>query len=146
MLNSEQPSCYTDRQYALLVRVLLLRLMLQILLIRSLYSYVRVLPAYRMYRACKRHGRELFNTSYTISTAPLPLTHQQQYGSTAAAAGAGSSNRRMQQFVFSPIETMYGVFEMSVEYQPATTVQFLEVRLPGFVVIWTLLLSGRLGA
>jgi hypothetical protein len=91
---------------------------LQILLIRSLYSYVRVLPAYRMYRASKRHGSDLFNTCYTLSTAP-----QQQH----AAAAAGHGGGRMCQFAFSPVETATGQFEITVKYQPATTVHFLEV-------------------
>jgi hypothetical protein len=96
---------------------------LQILLIRSLYSYVRVLPAYRMYRASKRHGSDLFHTCYTLSTAPQQ--QQQQHAAAAASHGGG----RMCQFTFSSVETATGQFGISVEYQPATTVHFLEVGL-----------------
>lgn len=110
----------------------------QILLIRSLYSYVRVLPAYRMYRACKRHGGELFNTSYGLSTTAdpsiLPLhqwasqQQQQQQQASSAAAGINSSNGgRMCQFGFTAVETPGGSFSIHVEYQPATTVHILEV-------------------
>lgn len=126
----------------------------QILLIRSLYSYVRVLPAYRMYRACKRHGGELFNTSYTLSTTADPSlqllqhthtwggpqgsssssstgnnnnnnSHQQQQRQQGAGAAGGSG--RMCQFAFTPVETLGGSFSIHVEYQPATTVHILEV-------------------
>jgi hypothetical protein len=108
--------------YAELLALCVVPFVLQILLIRSLYSYVRVLPAYRMYRASKRHGSDLFHTRYTLSTAP-----QQQQQQHAAAAGSGAG--RMCQFTFSPVETATGQFGISVEYQPATTVHFLEVRL-----------------
>jgi hypothetical protein len=109
---------------------------MQILLLRSLYSYVRVLPPYRMYRACKRHGGELFNTSYTLSTTAdpslQPMQHwpQQQQHHMAGAAGsvASSSNGgRLCQFAFTPVETLGGAFSIHVEYQPATTVHILEV-------------------
>jgi hypothetical protein len=116
---------------------------LQILLIRSLYSYVRVLPAYRMYRACKRHGGELFNTSYTLSTTadpsmqpmhPWPQQQQQAQRSAAHAGGGPSSSSssgpqggRMCHFAFSPVETLGGSFSIHVDYQPATTVHILEV-------------------
>jgi hypothetical protein len=131
----------------------------QILLVRSLYSYVRVLPAYRMFRACKRHRGELFNTSYNISTTPLPLTHMlptlagagalgsgaagagMRQGAGAAAGFGGSSapglgggaagSGRMCHFAFSPVEAASGSFCVEVEYQPATTVHFLEVMSVG---------------
>eukprot|EP00879_Flechtneria_rotunda_P022052 GHRR01023267.1.p1 GENE.GHRR01023267.1~~GHRR01023267.1.p1 ORF type:complete len:354 (+),score=78.69 GHRR01023267.1:72-1133(+) len=96
-----------------------------ILLVRSLYSYVRVLPAYRMYRACKRHKGDLFNTSYSVSTFPLPLHHpQQQHQQPAVGGGLRDSN--MCQFNFTPVETASGAFSIAVEYQSATTVHFLE--------------------
>jgi hypothetical protein len=98
---------------------------LQILLIRSLYSYVRVLPAYRMYHASKRHGSDLFHTRYMLSTAPKQQQQQQQQHAAAAGSGAG----RMCHFTFSPVETATGQFGITVEYQPATTVHFLEVRI-----------------
>ncbi|KAF6256683.1 autophagy-related protein 13-domain-containing protein [Scenedesmus sp. NREL 46B-D3] len=91
-----------------------------ILLIRSLYSYVRVLPAYRMYRASKRHGADLFQTRYTLGTAPQQQQQQQHL------AAPSSSGGRMCQFTFSPVETATGQFGVAVEYQPATMVHFLE--------------------
>ncbi|WIA19787.1 hypothetical protein OEZ85_005698 [Tetradesmus obliquus] len=93
-----------------------------ILLIRSLYSYVRVLPAYRMFRASKRHGCDLFHTAYTLSSAPQQQQQQQQQSAAAAGHGGG----RMCQFTFSPVDTASGQFGITVEYQPATTVHFLE--------------------
>lgn len=112
---------------------------LQILLIRSLYSTVRILPAYRMYRACKRHGSELFNTRYSLSTTadpsmqPLqhwPQHHQQQVTGLGMQTGGGSSSSsagRMCHFAFTPVEALGGAFSIHVEYQPAATVHILEV-------------------
>jgi hypothetical protein len=126
---------------------------LQILLIRSLHSYVRILPAYRMYRACKRHGGELFNTSYTLSTTADPSMQplhiwpqQQQQGLSAAAAGGGGIGGRLCQFAFSPVETRGGAFSIHVEYQPATTVHILEVRLLLAPVVSCCSLLDRVGA
>lgn len=124
-------------------------------MIRSLYSYVRVLPAYRMYRASKRHGGELFNTKYTLNTTadpsmqPWPQQHGQQQGaglsrSPAAAGGrkggSGGSNGggHMCQFAFTPVETLGGSFSLHVEYQPATTVHILEVRRAAAGCCWAL--------
>jgi hypothetical protein len=91
-----------------------------------------------MYRACKRHGGELFNTNYSLSTTadpsmqlhPWPQQHQQQQQSAAAGPGSSSSGGggRMCQFAFTPVETLGGAFSIHVEYQPATTVHILEVR------------------
>jgi len=111
---------------------------LQILLIRSLYSTVRILPAYRMYRACKRHGGELFNTRYSLSTTadpsmqPLqhwPQHHQQQATGLGMQIGGSSSSSagRMCHFAFTPVEALGGAFSIYVEYQPAATVHILEV-------------------
>jgi hypothetical protein len=87
-----------------------------------------------MYRACKRHGGELFNTSYTLSTTadpsmqPLHIWPQQQQQGLGAAA-AGGNGGRLCQFAFTPVETLGGAFSIHVEYQPATTVHILEVCL-----------------
>ncbi|KAI7836686.1 hypothetical protein COHA_009462 [Chlorella ohadii] len=85
-----------------------------VITLRSLYTYLRLLPAYRMYRACKRQRGANFTLGYRLhSTLP------------GRAAGA-SSARRLQSFRFGGVDTPYGQFRISVDYQPASTVTILE--------------------
>lgn len=88
-----------------------------IILVRSLFSYVRVLPAYRMYRACKRHQGRLCRLDYRI-------LRQAQRGSIGGARSVDTP--RLQQFSFAPVDTPSGCFKVSVEYQPSATVHVLE--------------------
>eukprot|EP00887_Chlorella_sp_A99_P005492 scaffold1.g5492.t1 len=86
-----------------------------VIMLRSLYSYVCLLPAYRMYRACKRQRSASFGIGYRLhSTLP------------GRAAGAAPGMRRLQHFAFAPVDTPYGQFRASVDYQPASTVTILE--------------------
>ncbi|KAK9823656.1 hypothetical protein WJX72_004459 [[Myrmecia] bisecta] len=86
-----------------------------VIMLRSLYSYVRVLPAYRMYRASKRNRGNSFSLSYRLSRG------------RSAEAGPGSRiGSRMQTFPFTPIETPYGSMRMGVDYAPSATVTILE--------------------
>ncbi|EFN59140.1 hypothetical protein CHLNCDRAFT_137965 [Chlorella variabilis] len=86
-----------------------------VITLRSLYTYVRVLPAYRMYRACKRQRGSNFTLGYRLhSTLP------------GAAAAAAPGARRMQSFRFGAVDTPYGQLRIGVDYQPATTVTILE--------------------
>jgi hypothetical protein len=48
------------------------------------------------------------------------------------ATGAGASPPRLDSFAFTPIETPHGVFRMSVDYAPSSTVTILkETTSPG---------------
>lgn len=89
------------------------------LLIRSVYSYCRVLPAYKLYRTTTAYRSPPFLLKYKLhSTLP-------QRGDAVSA--------RMQRFEFSPVETADAKLHLSVEYQPDSTVKVLgqtAVRLP----------------
>ena len=95
----------------------------QILLVRSLHSYVRVLPAYRMYRASQRAGADMYGLRYTLSSNTDPVTSAQHQPGAAAA-----SHQRMCAFSFCPVATGGdSMFSISVEYAPASAVHCLEV-------------------
>lgn len=85
---------------------------------RTLYSYVRVLPAYRLYRACRDSRGASHNLSYSLlhSSAPafLPIP---------------SASQRMERFAFAPIETMTGSLQISVQYQ-ANVVPVMNSTVP----------------
>jgi hypothetical protein len=82
------------------------------LLIRSVYSYCRILPAYEMYRTSKAYLSPSFILKYKLhSTLP-------QRGDTASST--------MQRFEFSPIETADAKLQLSVEYQPAGKIKILQ--------------------
>ncbi|KAL4430978.1 hypothetical protein ABPG75_006234 [Micractinium tetrahymenae] len=86
-----------------------------VITLRSLYTYLRVLPAHRMARACKRQRGASFSLGYRLhSTLP---------GSSAAAAPGA---RRLQSFRFGVVDTPYGQLRIGVDYQPASTVTILE--------------------
>jgi len=139
-----------------------------VITLRSLYTYLRLLPAYRMYRACKvgagqlcggadvqveRHvdtggSRRTANLRCGMScwrpfcslnrcTPSFPSPLQRQRGanftlgyrlhSTLPGRAAGASSaRRLQSFRFGGVDTPYGQFRISVDYQPASTVTILE--------------------
>ncbi|PRW58175.1 autophagy-related 13 [Chlorella sorokiniana] len=85
-----------------------------VITLRSLFTYLRVLPAYRMYRACKRQRGANFTLGYRLhSTLP-------------GRAGSAGGSRRLQSFRFGGVDTPYGQFRISVDYQPASTVTILE--------------------
>jgi autophagy-related protein 13 len=72
---------------------------------RTIYSYARVLPAYRLYRSCRDHRASHFNISYRISS-DLP------------AAAAALPPQPMERFAFAPIGTLTGTLLVSVKYVP----------------------------
>eukprot|EP00195_Chlamydomonas_chlamydogama_P002020 CAMPEP_0202917596 /NCGR_PEP_ID=MMETSP1392-20130828/71357_1 /ASSEMBLY_ACC=CAM_ASM_000868 /TAXON_ID=225041 /ORGANISM="Chlamydomonas chlamydogama, Strain SAG 11-48b" /LENGTH=286 /DNA_ID=CAMNT_0049610389 /DNA_START=34 /DNA_END=891 /DNA_ORIENTATION=- len=95
-----------------------------IILVRSLYSHLRVLPAFRMFRTCKRHKGELITMGYRLQPHPRQTAAAQPRsigGSTA------TTSSKLQRFAFAPVDTPGGgSLSVSVEYQPAATVHILE--------------------
>ncbi|CAL8463986.1 g3521 [Coccomyxa elongata] len=94
--------------------------------LRSLFSYVRVLPAYRLFRACAQQQaaqeRGGISLQYRVSRG-MPGT---------TGAGRGPPVPRLDHFVFTPIETPHGLFRMSVDFAPSSTVTILkETTSPG---------------
>ncbi|KAK9839293.1 hypothetical protein WJX81_005985 [Elliptochloris bilobata] len=80
-----------------------------VIALRSLYSYVRVLPAFRLLRACKRER------------SGVVMQYRLLRGATPAPARG-----RLMHFAFSPIETPYGRLRMAVDYQASAAVTVLE--------------------
>lgn len=137
-----------------------------VITLRSLYTYLRLLPAYRMYRACKvgwallwarsGHGmwarcvegmqvhmkpfHDRLPPALLLSPnhqLPVLLSSQRQRGANftlgyrlhstlPGRAGSTSGSRRLQSFRFGGVDTPYGQFRISVEYQPTSTVTILE--------------------
>jgi autophagy-related protein 13 len=84
------------------------------LMLRSLYAYVRVLPAYRLFRAARRQRGAAFALAYRLhSTLP------------SRGGGGAPAPRRMQRFDFTPVDTADGQLHMGVDYQPASAVRVL---------------------
>lgn len=95
-----------------------------ILLLRLLYSMIRLLPAYKLFRDLNSTGQMLtFNLTHRVSSFVEPFTHQEE--------------SEMQKFVFMPVETFCGRLCLSVSYcsslsdvnsQPSTliTPQFIQ--------------------
>ena len=114
-----------------------------ILLLRSLYAMVRLLPAYKLYRDLISSGQILtFNLAHRVSSFVEPFNHREE--------------SETQQFEFTPVETFFGRLCLSVTYcsslldvssEPSTsmTPQFIQdyvgspmadplKRLPSFPV------------
>mmetsp|Transcript_30701 Transcript_30701/g.86788 ORF Transcript_30701/g.86788 Transcript_30701/m.86788 type:complete len:977 (-) Transcript_30701:673-3603(-) len=79
---------------------------------RSLYSYVRVLPAFRIYKALKRH-----------SAAPYEIV------SRIVPARSLAEDKQTSSFRFAAVETPKGAFQASVTYQINNPVPGLEEQL-----------------
>eukprot|EP00892_Ulva_mutabilis_P007429 jgi/Ulvmu1/5058/UM021_0075.1 len=85
---------------------------------RTLYSYVRVLPAYRLYRACRDSRGASHNLTYRLLHSNAP-----------AFLPAPSSRQQMERFAFAPIETTTGSLQISVQYQ-ANVVPVITTAVP----------------
>ncbi|XAR62325.1 hypothetical protein NMG60_11017048 [Bertholletia excelsa] len=75
-----------------------------ILLLRSLYSMVRLLPAYKLFHKLNSSDQIFtFNLDHRVESFIEPFTHEDE--------------SEMQQFEFSPVETVYGRLCLSVFYR-----------------------------
>ena len=88
---------------------------MQCVMARTLYSYVRVLPAYRLYRACRDHRGAAYNLSYRLLHRPASLLQPAEVG---GRPDGSPQCRHVERFAFAPIETMTGSLQISVQYQP----------------------------
>lgn len=87
-----------------------------ILMLRSLYSLTRLLPAYRLFRlSCSSPNSCLFTLSYRLSASPL----------------SGFNEAEMNSFCITPIDTMWGQMLIKVVYHTATSVTASEVSISG---------------
>ncbi|KAL5714955.1 hypothetical protein ACHQM5_016849 [Ranunculus cassubicifolius] len=79
-----------------------------IILLRSLYTTVRILPAYRLYRDLNSSGQiHSFSLAHRVSSFVEPFTRREE--------------AEMRQFVFTPVETSCGRLCLSVMYSPAVS-------------------------
>ena len=90
----------------------------QCVMARTLYSYVRVLPAYRLYRACRDSRGASHNLAYRLLHSSVPVFPP-----------ATSASQRMERFAFAPIETTTGSLQISVQYQ-ANVVPVMTSAVP----------------
>jgi hypothetical protein len=87
------------------------------ILVRSLYSFCRILPAYRMYRAVRHGGGSgAFRLGYTI--------HSSLY--TSATTCPTPSAQLPEHFSFTPIDTTDGQLHIGVDYAASSTVKVLS--------------------
>lgn len=87
-----------------------------ILMLRSLYSLTRLLPAYRLFRlSCSSPKSCLFTLSYRLSSSPL----------------SGFNEAEMASFCITPIDTMWGQMLIKVVYHTATSVTASETSISG---------------
>eukprot|EP00250_Pteridium_aquilinum_P009640 c18818_g1_i2 orf=511-2814(+) len=85
-----------------------------VVMLRSLYSKCRLLPAYRMFRISSAPNNCCdFSLSYRVLSSAAPLTEQE--------------SRDMPVYSFTPVETAFGRMCLSVAYRLTTDVIALEV-------------------
>lgn len=74
-----------------------------VLLLRSLYATVRLLPAYKLFRDLNSSGQiREFNLAHRVSTFAEPFTHREE--------------AEMQRFAFTPVDSACGRLSISVLY------------------------------
>ncbi|KAK9865733.1 hypothetical protein WJX84_010786 [Apatococcus fuscideae] len=88
-----------------------------VIMLRALYSYVRILPAYRMYRACRRSRGANFGMRYAIRQSKASLEELRR-----PPEGA----QRMQHLALGPVELPQGQVCLWVHCRPASSVSILE--------------------
>lgn len=101
---------------------------MQVVMVRSLYSYVRVLPAYRVYRNCREQRACHFNIAYRLSSSLQRRPHP-----------PGRPPQNMERFALAPIETLSGHLTIAVEYQSQQLLQAMHaaaqpVSIPQHVI------------
>lgn len=88
-----------------------------ILLLRSLYATVRLLPAYKIFREINSSGQiRSFNLIHRVSSSVEPLIR--------------SHEAEMQQFMFTPVETSCGKLHISLLYLPSISDTTSESSTP----------------
>jgi Autophagy-related protein 13 len=100
---------------------------MQCVMARTLYSYVRVLPAYRLYRACRDHRGAAHNLSYRLLHTAAPALQPADTGNRPYGAGPRA---HVERFAFAPIETMTGSLQISVQYQPQVVPLMSSAAVP----------------
>lgn len=85
-----------------------------VVMLRSLYSTCRLLPAYRMFRMSSSPTNCCdFSLSYRVLSSAAPFSERE--------------SRDMSMYSFTPVETPFGRMSLSVQYRLTTAVIALEV-------------------
>lgn len=87
-----------------------------VIMIRSLYSICRLLPAYRLFRLANTSSQSCsFTLTYRVLSSPHLFEHEE---------------RDMSIYNFIPVETAYGSMRLSVAYRHTTAVSAMEIVPP----------------
>ena len=98
------------------------------LMLRSLYTICRTLPAYRLFRICKQHPEKhiSFKIAYRIhSTLPGGLRPTTPLARKHSGMGSSAASES-QCFEIAPVETPEGSMSISVEYWPSKAIRILQ--------------------
>ncbi|XP_072988784.1 autophagy-related protein 13a-like [Typha latifolia] len=107
----ETPALPDNLYGGLLVKKTYSKLMI---LLRSLYSILRLLPAYRVFRMlCGSNQAYNYDMSYRVSSFAEPFTRAEEAG--------------LRLYSFFPVETVFGQLAVSVQYRPSLAEFSLEV-------------------
>ncbi|KAK2077900.1 hypothetical protein QBZ16_003768 [Prototheca wickerhamii] len=87
-----------------------------VILLRSVFTLLRTLPAHRLCRAGARERRVGFTVGYRLHSSLPP----------AAAPVADAAASQMLRLALAPSETPYGRLRVAVEYRAASAVRILE--------------------
>ncbi|GMH43670.1 hypothetical protein BSKO_11592 [Bryopsis sp. KO-2023] len=85
-----------------------------VILTRSLYSYLRILPAYRLYRAGQNAESRTYDLIYRLSSGEIP------------SLPIEDSGVQFNHFSFSDLATPSGSLSVQVHYRPSSTIGVLE--------------------
>ncbi|CAL9165211.1 unnamed protein product [Musa hybrid cultivar] len=93
-----------------------------IILLRSLYALLRLLPAHRIFRLlCSSSQPYNYDLSYRISSFVAPLSRAEE--------------AELKQYSFAPVETLFGPLVVSVQYRPSLANFNLEVSsMPPMII------------
>ncbi|XP_010933737.1 autophagy-related protein 13a isoform X1 [Elaeis guineensis] len=94
-----------------------------ILLLRSLYSFLRLLPAYRVFRMLSSSNQSYnYDLSYRVSSFAEPFSRVEE--------------RELKLHSFTPVETQFGQLVVSVQYRPTLSDFNIEVSslLPSMII------------
>ena len=98
-------------------------------MLRSLYSYVRVLPAFRPSKVCCWKQLQLAPSAQALRhncTLQRSRAATETCFTLGRAPSAAAMATRLEHCSLAPIETPFGFFRTSVDFQPAAAVHVLE--------------------
>ncbi|XP_074576031.1 autophagy-related protein 13a-like [Curcuma longa] len=87
------------------------------ILLRSLYSLLRILPSHRIFRMlCSSAQSYNYELGYRVSSFAAPFSRAEEAD--------------LKQYRFTPVETLFGQLVVSVQYRPSLAAFHLEISSP----------------